>query len=345
MKSFRARITLFLCLILVAVSLVSVILTVLIRKGLLLHRADFFFFGIRLYDILLVVAILLITVVCIVLLSKTAATPVRHLSNATREIAAGNYDIEVSLPEKTYELQDLEQNFNAMVRELRSNEKMRKDFISNVSHELRTPLTIISGYADLLQDEGISEKDRLEYASLISNESERLVRLTSNLLRLSKMDSQEITIKRDTFRLDEQIRQTAALLASKWQAKNIDLQLDLKNMLFNGDEELLGQVWFNLIENAVKFTDNLGRVKISLTENAGMVQATVLDNGVGMTRETMDRMFEQFYQGDTSRKNEGSGMGLAIVHKIVEIHGGTVRAESGPNQGTKFVVSLPIIRN
>ncbi|MBQ9980352.1 MAG: HAMP domain-containing histidine kinase [Oscillospiraceae bacterium] len=345
MKSFRARITLFLCIVLALFIVVSIVFTFLASKGLLFHREDLFFFGMSFYDFMLLVLTFIIAVVCIILLSNTATTPVRLLTNATREISSGNFDIELNLPEKTRELRELEQNFNMMVRELRSSDKMRKDFISNVSHELRTPLTIISGYADLLQEEGISEKDRFEYAALISKESERLVRLTSNLLRLSKMDSQEITIKRDTFRLDEQIRQTASLLASKWQAKNIDFRLDLENVLFDGDEELLSQVWFNLIENAIKFTDSMGRINVTLSGKDGFVEITVLDNGIGMDKVTMERMFEQFYQGDTSRKNEGSGMGLAITQKIVEIHGGLITAESGPRQGTKFIVSLPNPKN
>lgn len=342
MKSFRVRITLLLCIILVLFSFLSILYTFLASKGILFARDTIhFFFGFTFSDVMLLCVTIIIAVFSIVMLTRATTNPIVHITNATKEIAAGNFDIELSLPEKARELRELQKNFNIMVRELKSNETMRQEFISNVSHELRTPLTIISGYADLLSDGSLSEDERKEYTALIASESERLVRLTSNLLRLSKMDSQQISIKQSTFYLDEQIRQAIVLLGFKWQKKKIAVHPDLDHVLFYGDEELLSQVWFNLIENAVKFTDDGGRIGVSLKAEGAAIKAVVIDNGIGMDEATIDRMFEQFYQGDTSRKNEGSGMGLAIIRKIVELHNGNISVESGPKQGSKFIITLP----
>lgn len=274
-------------------------------------------------------------------MTKKVVAPIVALSKATHEIAKGDFDIQVKETKRKDEIGDLERSFNLMAKELKSSEFMRKDFISNVSHEFKTPLSIIKGYGALLADDGLPPQERRQYARMIEHESDRLIALTGNILRLSKLDNQAIQTNNAPFSLDEQIRQAALAMQPAWSARSIEWDIDLQPCDFVGDEELLSHVWLNLLDNAVKFSPEGGVVSVTMRREEGGVYVDVADQGDGMDEDTMARIFDQFYQGDTSLAKEGSGLGLSIVKRIVDIYHGSIEVRSKPGQGTRFGVRLP----
>lgn len=342
MKRIRRRFGLIFTLLILFSSLATIILTWMVSHDIIFSRKDYrlLYFGYALKDLTLFIIALLAVVVLIFALTKRTATPILDLSKAAKEITAGNFDIEVEESGRKDELGDLAKQFNIMIRELRSNEYLKKDFISNVSHEFKTPLAIISGYGKLLTEQEISDRERIEYADLIVRESSRLSALTTNILRLSKLSSDEFSIKHYTFSLDEQIRQTILLLEPKWQEKNLTFQLHLPATLYIGDNELISEIWLNLLDNAIKFSPINGLIDISLIDTQYAYQIYLRDQGPGMDKETINHIFEQFYQGDTSHKKDGTGLGLSIAKKIAELHGGTIDCSSKPKKGCTFTVCL-----
>lgn len=344
MKHIRSRLSLYLYIMIILACVVSLVLSYLVRAGIIMvqDQVQVMLFGFALRDILLILAILLCVVAGVAAISRSTTNPIRTLNRATKEIASGNFDVEVNIRNRAEEFAELQTNFNAMIRELRANEYLKKDFVSGVSHEMKTPLSIIGGYAKLLRDgEDLTEEEKREYLDLIISETERLTGLTSNMLRLSRMDSEEIKPKHQRFCLDEQIREAVVLLEPKWSAKELELDVDLAEVWVWGDSELLLQVWINLIGNAVKYTDAGGSIRVGLREIGGRHVITVADTGCGMDQQALSHAFDRFYQADTSRRKEGSGLGLAIVRRIVELHKGTVTAKSEPGQGSVFTVELP----
>ncbi len=266
--------------------------------------------------------------------------PLEQISRASRQVAAGDFTPELSYHGEFEELDNTFQNFNRMVKELNSVEIMRNDFIADVSHEFKTPLSAITGYATLLQDSELTEEERKEYIRKIFFNIEKLNDLTENILRLSKMEHQQFLENPVRFRLDEQIREAIVLLEPKWGIKNLNLDLDLPEVVFTGYSSLLFQVWTNLIGNAVKYTDEGGTISISLKEEPEYVQIGVKDTGIGMSKETLTHIFDKFYQGDTSRKSQGNGLGLAICKEIIKKCDGKITVESKPGVGSTFLVKL-----
>ena len=344
MKKLRWRYAISLYIIIMAATLLSIffsgLLRILIFPGTRL--ADAMLVGFALKEVLLPVLLLGFTAAFIGAATKRMAYPIIMISNATKKIASGDFDVRIEETAHSDEIGELQRNFNLMARELKSNEYLKKDFVSNVSHEFKTPLSVILGYAKLLEEDQITETERKEYASQIVRESERLSNLAANILRLSKLDNQEISEKPDVFHMDEQIRQCVLLLEPKWSKKQIEFNIDLPSILFTGNEELLSQVWMNLIENAIKFSRDNGEISISMHFQDNMVEVAISDCGIGMDGETSKRIFERFYQGDSSHAKEGNGLGLSIVKRIVAMHGGKIDVKSKPNAGTKFTVWLPL---
>ena len=227
-----------------------------------------------------------------------------------------------------------------MVKELNSVEIIRNDFIADVSHEFKTPLSAINGYATLLQDSELTEEEKKEYIRKIFFNIEKLNDLTENILQLSKMEHQQFLDNPVTFRLDEQIREAIVLLEPKWGVKNMNLDLDLPEVVFTGNSSLLFQVWTNIIGNAIKYTDMGGTISVSLKEEASLVQVSIRDTGIGMSEETKTHIFDKFYQGDTSRKSQGNGLGLSICREIVKKCDGEIFVESEPGKGSEFMIKL-----
>lgn len=287
----------------------------------------------------------IIATVLTLYISRYILSPVEHLSDASKKVAHGDFTVQIPLDSDSDELNVTISNFNSMVRELRSIETLRDDFIANVSHEFKTPLSAIEGYAMLLQEKNLGDKEREECARKILQSTARLNDLTGNILLLSKLDNQNYPQENTTFSLDEQIRQAILMFESVWTKKQIDIDCDMPDVSFVGPQSLLNHVWINLIGNAVKFVkgDGSGRITVRLTPNEKNVVVTVADNGIGMDDKTIAHIFEKFYQGDTSRRSSGNGLGLALCKKIVESLHGTITAKGAPGEGSVFTVVLPRI--
>ncbi len=285
----------------------------------------------------------IIATVLTLYISRYILSPVEQLSDASKKVAHGDFTVQIPLDSDSDELNVTISNFNSMVRELRSIETLRDDFIANVSHEFKTPLSAIEGYAMLLQEKNLGDKEREECARKILQSTARLNDLTGNILLLSKLDNQNYPQENTTFSLDEQIRQAILMFESVWTKKQIDIDCDMPDVFFVGPQSLLNHVWINLIGNAVKFVkgDGSGRIIVRLTPNEKNVVVTVADNGIGMDDKTIAHIFEKFYQGDTSRRSSGNGLGLALCKKIVESLHGTITAKGTPGEGSVFTVVLP----
>ena len=276
-----------------------------------------------------------------VFIGRRILTPMLKLSNASKEVAHGNFTVSVSDSSKLEEVQTTFRNFNAMVQELNSITTLSNDFIANVSHEFKTPLTAVEGYAMLLQDKELSDAEREEYLDKILYNTHRLSTLVENILILSKLESGPLPEQYTDFRLDEQLRQAVVILEPEWAKKSLSFDVQLDEVTFHGCESLLSHVWTNLLSNAVKFSAPGQEISLRLLEQTTCVVATVTDHGCGMDEATARRSFEKFYQGDTSRRADGNGLGLALVKRIVELSDGVIEVDSAPNQGSTFRVILP----
>jgi len=265
--------------------------------------------------------------------------PVKTLINATHEVAKGNFDVRVPAYNKN-EIDKLMKNFNTMTSELGKMEMLSSDFISNVSHEFKTPISSICGFASLLQNSGLNEKQQ-EYADIIASESKRLSKLSSNILKLSKLENQDIITEKNWFSLDEQLRQCLLILEKNWNEKHINLEIILDKVDYYGNKELLGQIWINLIDNAIKYTNHDGEIIITCTKQEDNVIVSIKDSGIGMSEETQKRIFEKFYQGDKTHSSDGNGLGLSMVKRIVDMCNGTIEVDSKLSYGSIFVITLP----
>lgn len=292
------------------------------------------------------IIILLFTSTCIgtifsMLGGNVIMKPIRDFNKATNLVAKGDFTIRINEYQKIYEVSEMAINFNKMVDGLSSIETLRNDFIANVSHEFKTPLSTIEGYVTLLQSEDLSPEQKQNYINIIMNSTSQLSALTSNILKLSKLENQEQIIEKDWFSLDELIRQSLLFLENKWTNKEIDLELELSPISFYGNEELMMQVFINLIDNAIKFTPKKGKVQIHSFQTNNEVTITITDTGIGIAKETLDHIFEKFYQSDKSRLAEGNGLGLTLVKQIVDLSKSTIEVSSEVNVGTTFTLKFP----
>lgn len=272
--------------------------------------------------------------------SKKALDPIRKVIDATHKVAGGDFNVKVDL-KGIGELEELSRSFNKMTQELSSIETMRNDFVNNFSHEFKTPIVSVRGFAKLLKENNLTDEERLEYLDIIIMESERLAELSTNVLTLSKYENLEIIADKAPFRLDEQIRRTIVLMEPKWSAKEMTVKVDLEKVIINGKEDLIQQIWLNLLDNAVKFCGWGGSIHITLVNVDSGIQFIIQDDGIGMDDQTKLRIFDQFFQGDTSHSKSGYGLGLPLVKRIVELCGGKIDVESEPDKGSKFIVVLP----
>lgn len=266
--------------------------------------------------------------------------PISDLRTNMSKVATGDFSIRMDEQQKVEEVQQLYKDFNVMVQELSSIETLRNDFVSNVSHEFKTPLATIQGYVQLLQAPNISEEEKQVFLQRIIESITQLSQLTENTLKLNKLENQRIKLEKRPFRLDEQIREVIVFLQPKWEQEQLQLEINLESVNFFGNEEFLYQVWLNLMDNAIKYNQPQGKIKIRLTQNATQVIVEVTDSGVGMDQETQARLFEKFYQGESSRQFSGNGLGLSLVKKIVELHHGKISYNSIPKVGTTVIIQL-----
>ena len=270
-----------------------------------------------------------------------ALNPISMLSRGMQQVANGNYDVTLDATPHKGEIHDLLVNFNQMVQELNSTETLHSDFISSVSHEFKTPLATISGYATLLQDDTLTPEERNEYIDIIIRTARELSHMTGNILSLSRLENQAIITDREEFQVDEQIRQCILQRESIWSAKNLLINPELDPITWKGNQELTAHIWNNLLDNAIKFTPAGGEINIHASMDKEWLTVSIQDNGIGMTPDVQKHIFDKFYQGDTSHKKKGNGLGLALVRQIITLYGGFVEVESAPHMGSTFTVRLP----
>lgn len=268
----------------------------------------------------------------------------RPILEALEKITAGDFSIRLDNQFRDNQIVgELANRVNKMALELDQTENMRQEFISNVSHEIQSPLTSIRGFAQALENDKLSIEERHHYLNIIEDESTRLSRITEDLLKLASLESDRTRFEPKLYRLDKQIRNLVLACEPQWMDKKIDMNVSLDEIEISADEDLLSQVWINLIHNSIKFTPQGGRISVDLHMQDSQIDFEITDTGIGISEEDQARVFERFFKADKSRvrSNGGSGLGLSIVQKIVDMHKGTINLESRLGEGTTFHVSLP----
>lgn len=230
-----------------------------------------------------------------------------------------------------------------MAEELDGNTAMKSDFIADVSHEFKTPLSVIHNYATMLQEPDLSEEKRQEYSKILCDTTKNLSDLVSNILKLNKLENQQIFPDKKTFNLSEQLCECMLFFEAQLEEKNLSIELDLdENLKIKADYDLLTHIWNNLFSNAIKFNSEGGKILLTLKKKNQYAVVTVSDNGIGMSCDIKEHIFEKFYQGDSSRSTQGNGLGLALVKRVIDIAGGNITVESEIGKGTTFTVTLPL---
>ena len=266
------------------------------------------------------------------------------LIDAMERISKGDFSIHLEDETESNLLSDLNTSVNKMAAELGQMENMRQEFVSNVSHEIQSPLTSIRGFAEVLQNDQLSLAERRHYLEIIETESRRLSRLADDLLKLASLESDETKFEPIPYALDKQLRNVVLVCEPQWSGKQINIEVDLANVTVQADTDLMNQVWLNLLTNSIKFTPAGGSIRLKLSEQGKQAIFSITDSGIGISSEELVHIFERFYKADKSRTRtkEGSGLGLSIVKKIVEMHHGSIDVESTPGKGTTFTVLLPL---
>ena len=273
-------------------------------------------------------------------LSKYFFNPIKKLRGAMDKVAEGDFSVRLEDKSSSKEIMEIYTGFNLMAHELSSTEILQTDFVSNVSHEFKTPINAIEGYSTLLQDGENLSDDQREYVDKILLNTRRLSSLVGSILLLSKLENQQIPTNQKEYRLDEQIRQSLVALETAWEQKDIELDVELDRVSYLGNEPMMRHVWDNLISNAIKFSPHGGTVKLQLAKKARKLIFTIEDQGPGISEEARKHIFDKFYQADNSHKQEGNGLGLALVKRILTIEKGQITAENIPEGGCRFTVTL-----
>lgn len=268
----------------------------------------------------------------------------KEISIAAKQITKGNFCVRMQPVSRFFaddNLNEIIDCFNTLAEELSGVETLRTDFIANVSHELKTPLAVIQNYGTLLQAPDLPEEKRMEYVRAITEASRRLADLISNILKLNKLENQQIYPEIQCYDLGEQLCECFLNFESIWEKKEIDIDTDIEEGVYvEADRELLALVWNNLFSNAFKFTETGGKVSIRLATGDGYALVSICDTGCGISPEVGKHIFEKFYQGDTSHATQGNGLGLALVKRVVDIVGGAVSVESEVGKGSTFTVKI-----
>lgn len=283
---------------------------------------------------------LIIGSITFLFVAKLLVKPIKALTLATNEVAKGNYDVQVAVNRKD-EIGFLATHFNVMTEKLSKLEEMRSEFVSNVSHEIQSPLTSIKGFAKVLKNKQLVNEKKEHYLSIIEEETERLSILSERLLKLASLDSDQHPFQPTTYQLDEQIRKVILALEPQWERKKLQLILNLPQTNLFADRLLLEQVWINLLQNAFKYSNIGGIISVDIIDQVHECSVIIKDNGIGISKENVERIFERFFQADQSRHKHGTGLGLSIVQKIIEMHNANIIVNSTLGEGTSFTVVLP----
>ncbi|MBR4256794.1 MAG: HAMP domain-containing histidine kinase [Clostridia bacterium] len=275
--------------------------------------------------------------------SRFSLIPINRILNAINKVAAGDYTARVTFKNpfaKIPTINEYTNSFNAMASQLEMNKVVHTDFINNFSHEFKTPIVSIAGFAKLLRREDLPEEKRKEYLQIIEEESVRLAQMAENVLNLTKVENQTVLSDVSEFNLSEQIRNSFLVLEAKWVKKNLEPVLLFDEYDVQANEELLMQVWINLIDNAIKFAYEKSEIQVSIDKKTNGYEIKVSNFGDTIPEESLGRIYDRFYQADSSHSTEGNGVGLAVVKKIVDLHKGEINVRS-ENNTTVFTVFLP----
>lgn len=293
-----------------------------------------------LYGLGMLIPMALMTELVTFFFSCILSKRLNKIAEAMQKVAQGDFSIELKT-EKLKPFRDIAIDFNKMTNELRGVETLRKDFINDFSHEFKTPISSINGFAKLLLETDVSEEDRRAYLEIIAEESERLATLAGNTMMLSKLENQTILSEMEDYRLDKQIRQNIILLSNAWEEKKIQMDVDLEEITYHGNADLMSHVWMNLLNNAIKFTPKHGIITVSMAKKEDEIKICFADTGIGMSEEDRKRIFQKYYQADASHATKGMGLGLSIVYRIIEMCEGTITVDSTPGEGSSFTITLP----
>lgn len=270
--------------------------------------------------------------------------PAKKITEAAEKFMKGDFSARIPTMHSINpndEFIEIAECFNKMAQELSGTETLRTDFIANVSHEIKTPLAIMQNYGTMLRQPDLSEEKRIEYATAITDASRRLADLVSNILKLNKLENQQIRPVGQTYNLGEQLCECLLGFEDIWEKKQLDIQTDIEDdITVKTDPEMMSLVWNNLFSNAVKFTENGGKISLSVKSHGNMAEVKISDTGCGISKEKGARIFDKFYQGDTSHATQGNGLGLALVKRIIDLTGCDISVESEVGQGSTFTVRM-----
>ncbi len=267
--------------------------------------------------------------------------PVKKIQDGLKKLMEGDFSARISVQDNAHKFGEISNSINLLASELSGVETLRTDFIANVSHELKTPLAVIQNYAAMLRSPDLDEQTRLEYARSITDTTRRLSSLITNILKLNRLENQQIFPEKKEYYLGEQLCECLLNFEGEWEKKSLEIETDIdEEIKVTADSELLSVVWNNLFSNAVKFTESGGKIGVSLRRENGFAVVSVSDTGCGISPETGKHIFEKFYQGDTSHAAQGNGLGLALVKRIIDITGGEISAQSVLGKGSTFTVKL-----
>lgn len=305
---------------------------ILVRSGFIRERSPLVFIWI-LMTVSIVIGTVLSRIGSPILLRST-----REIIEAINALAKGDFSARLDV-KRPSEFVELSESFNKMAIELGAIEMLRTDFINQFSHEFKTPIVSIKGFAELLKEPNLSEVDKHEYLAIIISESQRLTELATNVLNLSSVENVGIITDLENYNLSEQLRQSVALLEPRLSLKDINLHIDLKDVFVLGNRNLMNQVWLNLLDNAIKFSNVGGSISIAITESNDVITVSLSDNGCGMTDTS--KIYDKFYKLDTGTSLPGNGLGLSIAKRVVELHHGSIYCESVLGEGSTFIITLP----
>lgn len=318
--------------------IVGTVFSVLIHNGLILENHSGRYGMILLIILFAIVSIVLGSIVSLVV-TRNPVRFINTLIGSMNRLAKGDYSTRLKIGNGKI-ANSVENSFNKMAEELENTEMLRSDFINGLSHEFKTPIVSIRGFAKILKKDNLTEEERLEYLNIIDEESTRLAKLSTNVLNMTKLENQSILTDVSTYNVSEQIRRVVVLLEKKWSAKSILPVLDFDEYMISGDEEQLKQVWINLIDNGIKFAPENGELEVKIFQDNSLTKVDVINEGTPIPDEEKNRIFGKFYQSDKSHASEGNGIGLAMVKRIVELHGGAIEVNSH-NGRNVFSIIIP----
>jgi len=277
-----------------------------------------------------------------IVIRSSFTRPIQEIRKAARKVAEGDFTVRVPSQRKDDKKDDVEvliDDFNKMIEELATIETLKGDFIANVSHEIKTPLAVIQSYASAMLKDSLPMDKRMEYTNTILEASKKLSTLVTTVLKMNKLDNQEI-IQKHTYSLDEQLRCSILALEDKFEEKDIMLEVELEEVMITTDESLMEIVWNNLLTNAIKFTQSKGTVSIKLENEKDKIIVSISDTGCGMSKKTIQHVFDRFYQGDISHSVIGNGLGLSLVKRVIDLVEGEIMVDSECGVGTVFTMIL-----